>query len=344
MRRELRARTSERASAVMWLANTKAPMPAHIRGEDGTANLAAFSFPEAVREMRDAGLLAGPINGVLALQGVVWENIDFSGADMRQTHLTDVQMKNCNFAGADIRDVLWKNVSVDSSDFHDARFDDSQIVVERSGANPPNQWRAVDFTASSWTNTSVSRTAFADCTFALATCREVAFRNCSFAGCVFEGTLEAQFDSRLNPQGDGWPLARSRDFALTFDATSFAAADISWSQFVGCTLGEVDWPRDQDVLLVSHERLVLEFLDQHVAGMQPELQRRLRVFAGVGVTRFESADSTLIWPLHARDVDGANSLIPLIRELARASAALGRGWTVTGPHAEAIIAAVALDD
>jgi hypothetical protein len=177
---------------------------------------------------------------------------------------------------------LW-GTTVTNSSWRDADLRNSALGAVKDGQR--NSFRQVDFTKADLRGTSYTATEFIGCTFKDTRLDKVDFQTSTFTDCTFEGELREVLFYRTGFKGEGFP-------ANEMTNVEFTRAQLRWAEFRGLDMDSVQFPEDEEHIIVCNYMAVLDQLVQEFGKETDIASRKLandfrmaRKWAGVSQRR-----------------------------------------------------------
>jgi uncharacterized protein YjbI with pentapeptide repeats len=213
---------------------------------DGRVDLRGLPAPIPRRQRRfdTAGWFAEELGGLVQLQGVRLEHLDFSGAQLQSLRFRDSQIVDCLFEGANCRDWRLWGAEVSGCGFRKADLREAAVGTWHEGRR--NAWRGVDFSGADFRVAVSWMAIYEDCDFSGAKLAKVKFEQCALTRCRFAGELrKVVFDGRD---------LTDRPAPPSMDKVDFSGATFHQVEFMGFDLGSVALPNDPDIRLLRRAR------------------------------------------------------------------------------------------
>lgn len=224
---------------------------------DGRVDLRGLSvpIPRRLRRFEVAGWFAEERGGLVQLQGVRLERLDFSGAQLQSLRFQDSEIVDCLFDGANCRDWRLWGTEVSGCGFRKADLREAAVGTWQEGRR--NAWRRVDFSGADFRVAASWMAIYEDCDFSGAKLAKVKFEQCTLTRCRFAGELrDVVFDGRG---------LTDRQAPPPMDKVDFSGATFRQVEFMGFDLDGAALPDNRDIRLLRRARCVarrgVEMLD-----------------------------------------------------------------------------------
>ena len=214
---------------------------------NGRLDLRGFSLPAPdkffLAKVGDLKMLT--LEGVFSLQGRSWRGLDLSYSTLPALRFTDTTIDDCVFDDSVCLDWRFWNSRVTKSSF--ARTDLRGISMGvRNG--PSNSWTDISFVDTNFGELWVWCGQFDRCTFERPLMRGARFRGCIVTNSKFVGPItDVLFDFRVEIN------KHSRISNVDFSQATFREVEFAGFNPVG-----IEFPQDQDLIVVPHFRRVLQ--------------------------------------------------------------------------------------
>ncbi len=250
---------------------------------DGRIDLRGFGVqqPSVAGEVRNGFVR---LEGLTQIKGVVWRDIDFSDADLRELRLFGVTIDNCRFDRADLSGTRMWSTTILHSTFRGARLRDvSMGGIDTNGRR--NRFEGLDFQNADLRGSAQGSSDMTRCLFRDTNLEKVEFRGTVFRDCTFEGLLDEVIFSKYAFRGEARPPNEMRN-------VDFSKASFQWVEFRKLDLDTVRFPENPDHFVIEDYLSTLDALVARWRGKEDAISRALcssvtrkRKWAGDGQNR-----------------------------------------------------------
>ena len=238
----------------------------------GRTDLRGLVAPQPGRQsVTAAKFIFTLLKGAQEIRGVTWRHLDLGGADLRHLRFVDCRLEDCVFDDSDCRDWRLWDTRVARCSFRRADLRGSALgAVE---GKKRNAWEDVDFTEADLRETYYGSGDIVRCRYKDAKLTKVDFEGMVFKDCTFEGELEEVTFNRYDFGGEAFP-------PNLMDGVDFRRARFHWVTFRGLDLENLQFPEDDEHIIIDDYRTSLERILAALQGRRDDVSRQLAAVLG----------------------------------------------------------------
>jgi uncharacterized protein YjbI with pentapeptide repeats len=236
-----------------------------------------------------SNLVATELHGIVRLEKVRLEGLDFSAGQLPHLQIVDSELTNCKFEEIQFKDVRLWGVKFEGGSFAGADLREAMLGSEKSPCN----FVGMSFHRTDLRRAFATSSSFEECDFSRARIAKSDYHAVTFKRCKFAGEIN---DVRF------WAADWDRASPAVPQPHAMAGSDLSntrlpWVAFNGIDLSDVALPHDKDHLIIRPLRCVHERILQLVGADESLPARLLRTHADYVVKWLRPEQEVGIWHL-----------------------------------------------
>jgi uncharacterized protein YjbI with pentapeptide repeats len=205
--------------------------------------------PAVLRRYVAASAEVTELGELIRIRAAHWRGIDFSGARLGSLRFFDSTIEDCCFEGARCQDWRMWGTTIVNTSFRSADLRKAALGGVKDGKR--NVFREIDFTKADLRQTVYVSCDMIGCKFSDTKLSKVDFQGTVFVNCTFEGELDEVLFYRQAFRGEAFPANHMKGVDLR-------RAKLRYVEFRGLDMSEVQWPEDDDHIVVENYTATLD--------------------------------------------------------------------------------------
>ena len=228
--------------------------------------------PAMLRRYVAASAEVTELGELIVIRGAQWRGLDFSGAHLGSLRFFDSTIEDCSFEGVRCQDWRMWGTTIINTSFQSADLRKAALGGVENGRR--NSFRQIDLTKADLRQTVFVSCDIIDCRFIDTKLSKVDFQGTVFVNCIFEGELDEVLFYRQAFRGETFPANQMKGVDLR-------RAKLRHVEFRGLDMSEVQWPEDDDHVVVENYTATLDRALDLLKGHGDVASKKLGVVLGM---------------------------------------------------------------